>query len=117
VAVDQAGADPAAFAVDAKRRVECRGAGGGAGIQDAAFVRGDDAVADDAQPAAGVVERHQVGVVPDRIAVHARLSRLFVYTIISDYRECPAMANEVSNPQRFHAAQALLPQGWARDVR
>lgn len=27
------------------------------------------------------------------------------------------MANEVSNPQRFHAAQALLPQGWAREVR
>jgi len=27
------------------------------------------------------------------------------------------MANEVSNPQRFHAAQSLLPQGWARDVR
>ncbi len=27
------------------------------------------------------------------------------------------MANEVSKPQRFHAAQALLPQGWAREVR
>ncbi len=27
------------------------------------------------------------------------------------------MANEVSSPVRFHAAQALLPQGWARDVR
>ncbi len=27
------------------------------------------------------------------------------------------MANEVSNPQRFHAAQALLPQGWACEVR
>ena len=27
------------------------------------------------------------------------------------------MANDVSKPLRFHAAQALLPQGWARDVR
>lgn len=27
------------------------------------------------------------------------------------------MANEVSSPVSFHAAQALLPQGWARDVR
>jgi len=27
------------------------------------------------------------------------------------------MANEVSSPVRFHAAQALLPQGWAQSVR
>ncbi|WP_243351019.1 formimidoylglutamate deiminase [Stenotrophomonas acidaminiphila] len=27
------------------------------------------------------------------------------------------MANEASSPNRFHAAQALLPQGWADNVR
>ena len=77
VAVDQAGADPAPAAVDALRGVEGRRTGGRAGMHDAPCMRGDDAVADDAEAAAGVVECHQVGVMPNRIAVHAHPSQLF----------------------------------------
>jgi hypothetical protein len=68
VAVDQAGRDPAAFAVDAGGRLQVGIAAGRADVDDAAVGAGQDAIADDTQPFA--IEGDQVDVGPEGIDVH-----------------------------------------------
>src|SRR5690606_9926714 len=84
---------------------------------DSAVARGDHAITDHPKATAGVVQCHQVGVVPECVAAHVHSSRQFVYTITTENGECPVTPDNASKSVHFHAAHALLPDGWAQDVR
>ena len=70
VAIDQAGRDPAALAVDRLGRLEGRGIGLGTGIDDAAVRRRDDALLDNSEARRG---RHggKPRAAPDAVTLHA----------------------------------------------
>ncbi len=70
VAVDQAGGDPAALAVDGLVGLEARRVGGAAGEDDAPVAGGDDAVLDNAEPAFRRGERGQSRPAPQPVATH-----------------------------------------------
>jgi hypothetical protein len=116
VAVDQARRDPAPFAVDAGGRLQVGIAAGGTDVDDAALGAGQYAIADDAQALA--IEGDQVDADQRVSTCMASTTRLCFMSI--QYRRpfrvvqpCP-----IRVPTHcFHAAHALLAEGWARDVR
>ena len=77
VAVDQAGRDPAAFAIDGlgALRERCRQLGLRAGIDDPPVARGDRAVLDDAEARRALGQGRQARIAPEP---NSRLPRLLL---------------------------------------
>src|SRR5262249_47766130 len=71
VAIDEAGRDPAAFAIDALERLDRCGRGiGRAGVDDESVAGGDHAVLDDSESAFTGCHRREAGIPPDPVTTH-----------------------------------------------
>jgi formimidoylglutamate deiminase len=125
MAIDQPGRDPAVLQVDPLARVPCgREFRLRADESDAAIFGGNRAAFDNAETRTGRIERGEAGVQPDRVEQHedlwANLTCLYnhMLDVYCHPRGVDGPAVDASGVTReLFFEHALLPEGWARDVR